>query len=320
MKILHVTPSETIPDPLSTDSIAAHIGQLVNKQNQSSNIDSVNITSVINEQPFDVVSPHDVIHSHVQPSAQTLQRLVATGNPILQVFHMPVDAKTVEELLPYAALPFVSFSNHQARTMPEMNWITTIPHGIDTDNIYTFAPEKPREGLLYLGRIVPQKGVHWAIAASLASGKPLTIAGKIEDADYWQEQVEPYLNDKKVFYVGEVSGNDKVNLLQRAEALLFPSLGPETFGMSATEALACGTPVIGTDQGAIPEIVDGTTTGFLAHSISDMCRAIDSLDGLAPPHVRRAIAVAKYSISAMSEAYSRAYYSVLDNVSRTVSL
>jgi glycosyltransferase involved in cell wall biosynthesis len=85
--------------------------------------------------------------------------------------------------------------------------------------------------------------------------------------------VAPYLNDRLRF-VGEVSGEEKRELLAGAQALLFPIRWNEPFGIVMLEALACGTPVLAFEQGAAPEVVEDGRTGFLCHDEDHMAEAI----------------------------------------------
>ena len=63
-------------------------------------------------------------------------------------------------------------------------------------------------------------------------------------------------------------------------ALLNPIQWPEPFGLVMIEAMACGTPVIASDRGAAPEIVQHGTTGFICNSYTDMLRRIDEVEQL----------------------------------------
>ena len=94
---------------------------------------------------------------------------------------------------------------------------------------------------------------------------PLKIAAKMrEDAEfeYFQTEVEPLLGDG-VEYVGELDEAGKFELLGAATALLNPIQWSEPFGLVMIEALACGTPVVATSAGSVPEIVDDGRTGFI---------------------------------------------------------
>jgi glycosyltransferase involved in cell wall biosynthesis len=134
----------------------------------------------------------------------------------------------------------------------------------------------------YLGRIIEPKGVHLAIQAVKAYNKnrpngqkiKLKIAGKHYSGHrkdtYWQERIEPVIDNKEVKYVGFIDNTAaKQQFLSNAKALLVPSIFDEPFGMVMIEALACGTPIIALDSGAISEVVQHEKTGFIIKKTQD---------------------------------------------------
>ena len=66
-----------------------------------------------------------------------------------------------------------------------------------------------------------------------------------------------------VVWLGELTAPEKYELLGGARALLFPIAWPEPFGMVMIEAMACGTPVLATARGSVPEVVADGVTGFV---------------------------------------------------------
>jgi glycosyltransferase involved in cell wall biosynthesis len=135
---------------------------------------------------------------------------------------------------------------------------------------------------LFLGRMTPDKGVLWAISAARKTGTPLLVAGKMrspEEVAFFDEEVAPLLSDE-VRYLGEIPHDEKVELLGRARALLFPTLWNEPFGMVTLEAFACGTPVISTLHGAVPEVVEDGVTGFLCQDEPAFAEAISRIDAI----------------------------------------
>ena len=105
---------------------------------------------------------------------------------------------------------------------------------------------------------------------------PLRIAAKLrEPAEqaYFDRAVEPLLGDG-VEYVGEVGGAEKLDLLAGAMCLLNPIAWPEPFGMVMIEALACGTPVVATPCGSVPELVTDGVTGFVRADDAGLAAAL----------------------------------------------
>jgi glycosyltransferase involved in cell wall biosynthesis len=81
-------------------------------------------------------------------------------------------------------------------------------------------------------------------------------------ARIFAEFVEPELG-AGVEYLGEIGHEEKVELLREARATLFPIQWEEPFGLVMIESLACGTPVIATRRGAVPEVLEHARTGII---------------------------------------------------------
>ena len=82
--------------------------------------------------------------------------------------------------------------------------------------------------------------------------------------------------------LAEISHDEKVDLLQRGRAFVFPIRWEEPFGLVMVEALACGMPVLATPRGAARDIVVDGETGFLRDDLDDLVTAIAAVDEIAP--------------------------------------
>jgi glycosyltransferase involved in cell wall biosynthesis len=139
---------------------------------------------------------------------------------------------------------------------------TVIMNGIDLDRFSFRAPPDADQYLVWYGRIVPEKGLHLAIAAARQVGLPLKIAGPILDEAYFREQIAPHLGADAI-YVGHLPHRELAALVGGARAFLCTPLWDEPYGLVVAEALACGVPVAAFARGAIPEILDASC-GVLA--------------------------------------------------------
>jgi glycosyltransferase involved in cell wall biosynthesis len=92
--------------------------------------------------------------------------------------------------------------------------------------------------------------------------------------------VQPLLDHPLVDFVGEVGGEEKLQLLAHARGLLFPIDWPEPFGLVMIEALACGTPIIARRRGSVAEIVRHGETGFVCETDEELRAAISRLDAI----------------------------------------
>ncbi len=84
--------------------------------------------------------------------------------------------------------------------IPRCSYAATIHHGIDTDSFSLHAA--PGDHLLFFGRIHPDKGTATAIEVARLAGRPLVIAGIIQDQEYFDREVAPHLDGVQTTYVG----------------------------------------------------------------------------------------------------------------------
>ena len=234
----------------------------------------------------------DVINDHSGIPAAALGGLVDT--PVVHTVHGPLDTHEAQDA--YLAIAkvapdvgLISISENQRRPMPDLPWVATIPNAIDL-SLY---PCKPHRGeyLLFLGRFSPDKGAHRAISVAMELDMPLKLAGKNrepKERQYFAEFVEPHLGRGGIEYLGEVSHGEKVELLQDARATLFPIEWEEPFGLVMVESMACGTPVIATRYGAVPEVIEHGRSGIIVDDYSQMAGALEAADKLEPLELRRA--------------------------------
>src|ERR671918_889526 len=141
-------------------------------------------------------------------------------------------------------------------------------------------------------------------------GVPLKIAGKCrepKEQQYFDELVAPHLGPvHDIEYVGEVNHGEKVELLQDAFATLFPISWEEPFGLVMIESMACGTPVIATRWGAVPEVIEHRTSGLIVDDYRLMAAALEEADRLEPLEIR-AYAERRFSPERMVADYLGAY-------------
>jgi glycosyltransferase involved in cell wall biosynthesis len=218
----------------------------------------------------------DIVHIYGNEEETALPFAKLCRKPIVFTHHDPYNflVKYRSVFPKYVGLNWVSMSMAQRKTMPlGTNWVGNIYHGLDPGS---WRPNyKSGTYLAYLGRIIEPKGLRLAIkAVKIYNAKyprtPLTlkIAGKHYAGDskdsYWQKMILPELNNEHIEYVGFIRDHDKKQaFLGDASALIVPSTFSEPFGMVMIEALACGTPLIGLDSGAIPEVIRQGKNGFV---------------------------------------------------------
>ena len=120
----------------------------------------------------------------------------------------------------------------------------------------------------------------------------------------------PALDDRTVVYRGPVGGRDRTNILGSARALLHLVNFNEPFGLSVVEALASGTPVIASNRGSMPELIDHGVTGFLVDNIDDAVDAIGRIGEIDRAACRAAVS-ARFTVDRMADRYVELYRSLL---------
>jgi len=254
----------------------------------------------------------DVIHDHTL-SGPPWADLHPPGTPVVTTVHgeFTPEMRELYTVAAAAGVAVVAISESQRCTALEVPVAAVIHHGID---LVRYPVGRGDGGyVMFLGRMHPDKGVHRAIEVARAAGKRILLAAKMwEPAEhrYFAERVEPLLGPDAV-YLGEVGGWRKLELLGGAEALINPIRWPEPFGLVMIEALACGTPVLAFPEGAAPEVVDDTHTGFLCVDEGDMAAKTALVSDL-DRRACRASAERRFSSGRMAEDHLELYRRLLD--------
>jgi glycosyltransferase involved in cell wall biosynthesis len=260
----------------------------------------------------------DVIHSHVDFAAYPAARLSPT--PSLHTLHGRLNLPSLRALYAsYSDMALVSISDSQRRPLPRASWLTTVYNGVDVDELRYNA--QGGRYLVFLARISPEKGLARAIRIARRAGAELMIAAReplSNDADpvvradweYYEHEVKPLLREPGINYVGELDGPAKAELLGGALALLNPIDWEEPFGLNMAESLACGTPVLATRRGSVPEVVEHGVTGWIGDDEAALAAAVERVERLERARCRRA-AEERFSTARMADGYLAAYARLL---------
>jgi len=276
----------------------------------------------------------DIVHTHLSSSSDLyifpLTAPLATPHVTTLHSRFPFDRVNIwtgdadylyMEWAPYVPMIAISESA-RAEVSHKLNFVGVVPHGLPMGQ---FRPtgRKREDFFLWLGRFVPDKGVHLAIEAAKRAEVPIILAGTIdrysqESIHYYHQVIEPLIDGKQVRHFGPANMKEKISLLSRARGFLNPIEWEEPFGMVMIESMALGCPVISFARGAAPEIIVSGKTGFLVHDLDEMVACIPRIDEI-DRAVTRMHVEKHFSSHVMAEEYVEIYEKLVntwDNMPR----
>lgn len=248
----------------------------------------------------------DLIHNNYDFLPLSYSRLIKT--PMVTTIHGFSSPKILPVYKKYNNTGFyVSISNSDRS--PELDYTATVYNGINTDE-FTFIPES-EDYLLFFGRIHPEKGTYESIQIAKQSGRKLIISGLIQNQDYFDTMIKPFINNDDIVYVGNSGAERRNELLGKAYALLHPISFEEPFGLSIVESMFCGTPVIAFNKGSMPELILDGKTGFLVNTIEQAVEAMNNIKFIDRKYCNEWVS-SKFTLKKMTEGYLEVYKKVLN--------
>ncbi len=265
---------------------------------------------------------YDIVHDN-QCLAYGLLSLQKSGLPTVATVHHPItrDRRLALEAAPnwkYRLLikRWHSFLGMQSKVVKELKHIITVSeqsrqdiakafkrpvndidlmyNGIDTDVFRPLAgiEKRPQQLITTASADQPLKGLRYLLEA-IALLKPnypdlkLTVIGKLHAGGETEKRLQSLKLMNSVEFVSGISTEHLVEHYNRASIAVSPSLY-EGFGLPAGEAMACETPVISSDGGALPEVVG--EAGLVVPAANDLALAEAIKDLLDHPEKRKTLA------------------------------
>ena len=164
--------------------------------------------------------------------------------------------------------------------------IAVAPGGVDAAYFAPSPSARRDSGLFaYVGRVLPHKRIERLITA-LPAGARAVICGRHYDSAY-ARRLRKLARGLPVSFVTDATDSDIRELYRRANGVVLLSdhtdiygnyyAVPELMGFTLLEAMACGTPVVCWDAGAMPEFVDHGATGFVVSDLTALRAALEHL-------------------------------------------
>lgn len=288
----------------------------------------------------------DVIHTHDPRAVEYLYDEARIRQvPIVMTLHVSVKESLLKGAYQRWCNPLLSplvhcasISEYQKLQYHEqLKASQVVYHGIDVEDYPCKTAPNTGRYLFIIGRLTADKGQKTAIALAKRTGAKLIIAGCVQNKpadreyfsrlrpsldlitdvaaepagdDYYDRVIRPLAeSDKQIIYIGEINSEQKKMWYLHARATVFPIQWGEPFGLVLVESMACGTPVIAFDKGAVPEIVAHGTTGFVVRTFSAMAAAIGRIDTI-DPRACRAHVRDRFSLTAMARNYTELYHRI----------
>lgn len=227
----------------------------------------------------------DIVHINLADAAPFFHLRTAAAWPaptlitMQAAFSRAVVPGSVTARLLDTADPVVAVSGPAAQNIARWTgWpvqrIRIVPPGIPADDFVAARATAP-PSIVFLGRLVPEKGADVAIRAlaRLGSDPRLVLIGDGPERPALEALAQQLGLASRVHFCGAVDDAERARLLSRGFALLVPSLHEELFGMVAVEGALSGLPVIASATGGLAEIVDDGATGFLVGKGDDEAMA-----------------------------------------------
>lgn len=217
------------------------------------------------------------------------------NHPIKKImsYGRTIDGRNIKMInkLPNKNIVFTAPSDWCVNTGNTAGRWVTVYNAIDFST-YTPRTEVAADApLIFLSRLEKLKGAHEAIQIALQANEKLILAGNIsplrEEQEYYQKEIQPFIDGKQIVYVGTLDDAGKNKYLGEAKAMLFPARTGEAFGMVMAESMACGTPVLAYNYAAMPEVVTNGITGFIVENAEEMKQAIEKTGTLSRSTVRK---------------------------------
>src|SRR5438309_6077915 len=149
---------------------------------------------------------------------------------------------------------------------------SSIIYGSVAPTLFTSVPPDAKRGqVLFVGRLLPHKGVNYLIEA-VGDDIPLELVGKPYHPAFFRD-LQQLAKNKQVTFSTDKADSDLATAYGSAAVTVLPSVyvdcygqrqeKPELLGLVLLESMASGTPVICSDAGAVPEFVEDGLTGFV---------------------------------------------------------
>lgn len=268
----------------------------------------------------------DIIHGHTWFGFEYAYKAEVPQAKVCHTHHGALNLEWWKRSPPPFKLNFIAISNWMRKLYKAQGFNAKfVYNGINLKR-YPFKKEKG-ERLLFVGRIDKFKQPHIAIEVAKKLNMGLDIVGGtfVQDPSYL-EQIRKMCDGKQIKFYPDVPHRKKVELMQNAKCVLFPSAMGEPFGLVPVEAMACGTPVVALNDGAVEEVINeggivcdvfnkqitpkGAVYSLKRNPVEALAEAIEKVSSISPFDCR--MNAERFSREKMTANYLNLYKQILN--------
>ena len=284
---------------------------------------------------FSMQDNFDLYHINIGDGDIALPFAPFVKKPILITLHYTQEAEYINKYFSLFRhlnnISFVSISKAQRKFFPDLNYVGTIYHGIETEKFKL--DQKGGESMMWAGRGVPDKGLETILEVLKETKRkvklfPLKRAEHLEWLNKQLAELKDLIPSQDIFIEFDKDRFELVNHYQSSKLFLFPIQWEEPFGLVLIESMACGTPVVAFARGSVPEIIKDGKTGFIVNpsdndirgdwivkktGIDGLCEAIDKIYSMPEKKYQemrsncRSLVEGSFSANRMVEEYLKVY-------------
>lgn len=247
---------------------------------------------------------------------------VKNGLSMITTMHMPATNYHYQALInlldtkEIKKVNFVGISRAQVKNFPHARFI--VNNGVNT-NEFCYQDD-PKNTFIWIGRMIPEKGVDDAIKVAKLNKFKLEVAGAPNggaEETFFSQKIKPNFGGN-ISYRGHLKGKNRINFYN-SKAMIFPMKWEEAFGLTIIEAMSCGTPVIAYNRGAVSEIIEDGVTGYIVgkDNIDGLAEAMKKINSMPDDEYQlmrqkcRETVEQKYSLTKMTDHYLNLYKGII---------
>lgn len=224
-----------------------------------------------------IMKQYDIIHFHEAELSFPLFSFLIKKPKILHLHGINVDFikryHIYRMMFKHVTTYYIAITKEMKDNLTKLgicqSRIFYLPNAIDTELFHPDNNKKDDNLILYLGRITPVKGLHILLESLRYLRRPvrLVIIGPVNDLRYYEiimrlMEKENQKGKNQVEHLGVLPLKDVIKFYQKATVFILPSYW-EAFPLTLLEALSCGTPIVATPVGGVPEVIKNHETGIL---------------------------------------------------------